>query len=209
MDAFLGLRQESLSRVCCARCCVARTFAGQVNFNPLTAPEPAFSCHIRERRINLTYLSVHETHGTVRSFFRIGKRKERVMRTALIAAGVALVGLSATAANAQWRDRGSSSSSWRYERAIQQTQRECAQALRRADSRREYYRVDRRCDARLAELRHEYAQSLSHHRGGHWDQDNRWSGRDRYDDHRWRGGDDNRNWRGRDRDDDDDDDDDD
>lgn len=127
------------------------------------------------------------------------------MRTVLIAAGVALVGLSATAANAQWRDRASSSA-WRYERAIQQTQRECAQALRRADSRREYYRIDRTCDARLSELRREYNQAVRYDRRSHRGNDPRWSDRDRYDDNRWRGGgdDDDRSWRGRDRDDDDD-----
>lgn len=114
------------------------------------------------------------------------------MRILLITAGAALVGLSATSATAQWRGHGLSSA-WRYERAIEQTQRQCAQALRWAESRREYYRIDRRCDARLAELRRDYTREL---RRDHWEDDRKWRGRDRDDD-------DDRRWRGRDRDDDD------
>lgn len=103
------------------------------------------------------------------------------MRTILIAAGVALAGLGASTASAQWRGNDWSPG-WRYERLINQTQRQCAQSLRWADSRREYNRISRRCDERLRELRREYRRALRWDRRGDWDDDYRWRGRDRDDD---------------------------
>ena len=103
------------------------------------------------------------------------------MRSICIAAGIALAGLSASSASAQWRGQDSSLS-WRYERAINQTQRECARALRWADTRREYNRISWRCRERLEDLRREYRRELRRDRRGGWDDDPRWRGRDRDDD---------------------------
>lgn len=98
-----------------------------------------------------------------------------------IAAGVALAGLGASTASAQWRANDWSPGS-HYERAIDQTQRQCNQSLRWADSRREYNQIARRCDVRLQELRQEYRRTLRSSQRGAWDYDDRWRGRDRDDD---------------------------
>jgi hypothetical protein len=100
------------------------------------------------------------------------------MRFLILAAAVGAVALPAGAASAQYY--GGYGNNGYGNNRVRQEQRECQRELRRAESRREYYRELRECRREIAEARrHSYGRGYD--RYGYGDRDRRY-----WDGYRWR-----------------------
>lgn len=100
------------------------------------------------------------------------------MRFLILAAAAGAVALPAGAASAQYYGGNGYGNN-----RVRQEQRECRRELRRAESRREYYRELRECQREIADARrHSYRRGYD--RGGYgdrYDRDRRY-----WDGYRWR-----------------------